>query len=567
MNLPENYQHAAAPPVHANILRSTSRASGRSGRSASAHSATSGRSRTSTLSRNASLIKKNIDLHDLRPADVLIERFVAWKVIVKQLCSYFEGIADIENNTAREMTKLATVIQVPFRSGNQFLGEGGLQDIYYTIRDKTRVIADQHADLGRTIDSSIVQHLQRLTTEIKAHIKNVQNDTGKLAASVAKEREQSTRLVGELANGISTFKNTPMNLQAKSDPYIVNQAVSRQLTRQVLEENLLQKSIVMMQQNSAHFEGGIVRAIQSAWATFDEWQSRASAASQAVYRQVAAHMSNLDPETEWIQFAARTECLLDPETPLRSAESVRWPLMDEPCVQPLHVGHLERKKRFTRNWASAYFVLTPAGFLHEFASSDPKVQASTQPTFSLFLPNCTLGPPSPPKSPSHKFHIEGRKDGLGTSGKTGSLKGLFSTPLGGSSRSTSLGGGGDAKAFSFRARSHEELMEWWNDIRMLCARYLVASDVVDRKGPVEQAVRSVGYTEEEMEEEEEFEELEVAEERLGPVVGGQIDHDHEGSSVEEERDVEVVDNEEVRGWSRYQELPPDYTGNGGYMVS
>ena len=47
---------------------------------------------------------------------------------------------------------------------------------------------------------------------------NVQNDTGKLATSVAKERELSTKLVGELANNISTFKNTPMNLHPKNDP-------------------------------------------------------------------------------------------------------------------------------------------------------------------------------------------------------------------------------------------------------------------------------------------------------------------------------------------------------------
>lgn len=49
-------------------------------------------------------------------------------------------------------------------------------------------------------------------------------------------------------------------------------------------------------------------------------------------------------------------------------------------------------------------------------------------------------------------------------------------------------------------------MEWWNDMRMLCARYLVASEQVDRTGPVEEAVRSVGYLsgdEEELEDEEE----------------------------------------------------------------
>lgn len=81
----------------------------------------------STVSRSQSLIKKNVAPQDLRPSDVLIERFVSWKAIVKQLISYFEGIADIENNIAKEYTKLGAVIQVPFRSGNQFLGEGGLQ--------------------------------------------------------------------------------------------------------------------------------------------------------------------------------------------------------------------------------------------------------------------------------------------------------------------------------------------------------------------------------------------------------------------------------------------------------
>lgn len=36
-------------------------------------------------------------------------------------------------------------------------------------------------------------------------------------------------------------------------------------------------------------------------------------------------------------------------------------------------------------------------------------------------------------------------------------------------------------------------MEWWNDMRMLCARYLVASEQIERDGPVEHAVRSAGY--------------------------------------------------------------------------
>ncbi|KAI0258102.1 hypothetical protein BC834DRAFT_913588 [Gloeopeniophorella convolvens] len=322
----------------------------------------------STVSRSQSLIKKNIAPHDLRPSDVLIDRFVAWKAIVKQLIAYFEGIADIENNTAKEMTKLGAVIQVPFRSANQFLGEGGLQDVYYGIRDKTRIIADQHANLGRTIDSSIVQHLQKLRVEIKAHIKNVQNDTGKLATSVAKERELSARYVAQLSTDISTFKNTPLQVSAKTDPFVANMAVVRQLHKQVNEENALQKSIIIMQQNSAHFEEGIVRAIQSAWQTFDEWQSRMSASVQETWRTLGEHMASIPPDHEWISFSARSDHLLDPETPLRNPEAIHYPSKEDPSVIAVHTGYLERKKRFTRTYRESYFVLTPAGFLHEYSS-------------------------------------------------------------------------------------------------------------------------------------------------------------------------------------------------------
>jgi len=293
--------------------------------------------------------------------------------------------------------------------------------------------------------------------------------------------------------------------------YISNQAVARQLQRQVLEENLLQKSIVMMQQNSAHFEEGIVRSVQSAWQTYDEWQSRSAVTTQEILQTLSVHMSSLAPDREWIQFAARSDHLLDPDTPLRDPSSINYPLKDDPSVFPVHFGHLERKKRFTRHYMESYYVLTPSGFLHEFPSSDPAV--AQHPTFSLFLPTCTLGPPSSPTARGHKFHIEGRKDGTGaTSTKTGSLRGLL--PVGHSGDST--------KAWSFRARSRDEMMEWWNDIRMLCARYLIASEMVDRTGPVESAVKAAGYNE------EDYEELEGEE---------------EGNEDESDTDAEV----EIRG--------------------
>jgi hypothetical protein len=294
--------------------------------------------------------------------------------------------------------------------------------------------------------------------------------------------------MSDLATNVSIFKNSPMNTTAKTDPYVSNQAVLRQLNKQVHEENLLQKSIIIIQQSSAHFEESLIRSIQSAWATYDEWLSRSSVTIQATWRGLADQMNVLQADKEWLAFAARSDHLLDPETPLRSPDVITYPAKEDPSVAGVHTGLLERKQRFMRTFKESYYVLTPAGFLHEYENSD--TLGGKGPVFSLFLPMCTLGPPSTSTSKAHKFHIEGRKDGTGTTKTGGSVR-----------RSLSLSGR-SAHAWSFRARSHEEMMEWWNDIRMLCARYLVASETMDRGGPIEAAVRSVGYETEEEETEE-----------------------------------------------------------------
>ena len=248
-------------------------------------------------------------------------------------------------------------------------------------------------------------------------------------------------------------------------------------------------------------------------------------------------MASIPADHEWISFSARSDHLLDPDTPLRNPETINYPTKEDPSVIAVHTGYLERKKRFTRTYRESYFVLTPSGFLHEYSSSDPAQAIS--PLFSLFLPLCTLGPASSSSAKSHKFHVEGRKDGAGSI-KTGSLR------IGRRSQ----------HAWSFRARSHEDMMEWWNDVRMLCARYLVASDALERSGPIAAAVRAVGYLSEEEEGDEE-----------------------EGSSVEEEQH-QADEDESTLPPGAYRDNddddddntePPSYRGHShgmelGYLV-
>ena len=323
-------------------------------------------------------------------------------------------------------------------------------------------------------------------------------------------------------------------------------AVARQLQKQVYEENALQKSIIIMQQNSAHFEEGIVRAIQSAWQTFDEWQTRMHATVQDTWRNMGVQMASLAADREWIAFSARSDHLLDPETPLRNPDTINYPSKEDPSVIPVHTGYLERKKRFTRTYREGYYVLTPAGYLHEYASSDPVSKVT--PVFSLFLPACTLGPPTSARGPgkSHKFHIEARADGSGTQ-KSGVAAALHL--------------GRSHHAYAFRARSHEDMMEWWNDIRMLCARYLVASEQMERSGPIAAAVRAAGYLSEEDEEDEEGSSVEEEQDANGNDGAGE-DEVYHGARDDLEHDDETVPPAYAQG---HRENGYEY-GSHGYLV-
>jgi hypothetical protein len=41
--------------------------------------------------------------------------------------------------------------------------------------------------------------------------------------------------------------------------------------------------------------------------------------------------------------------------------------------------------------------------------------------------------------------------------------------------------------------SKEDMMEWWNNVRMLCAWYSVASEWMERSGLLAAVVRAAGY--------------------------------------------------------------------------
>lgn len=172
------------------------------------------------------------------------------------------GVSRVEASASNELHRLGEAVHevLPLRS-NLFKDEGGFQDILYGLRDNTQSIAEEHDGLAKTVESSIVLHLEKLKSEVKLHIRNIIQDTGRLANLVAAERENSIKLITSLARSIALAQCNPAAVEGRKDPWLRNQVVLEQLKKQVYQENMLQKSIIIMQTNSAQFEEALVRSV------------------------------------------------------------------------------------------------------------------------------------------------------------------------------------------------------------------------------------------------------------------------------------------------------------------
>ncbi|KAK1075298.1 phosphatidylinositol 4,5-bisphosphate-binding protein, partial [Friedmanniomyces endolithicus] len=97
---------------------------------------------------------------------------------------------------------------------------------------------------------------------------------------------------------------------------------------------------------------------------------------------------------------------------------------------------LERKSKYLKSYTPGWYVLSPT-HLHEFKSAD---KIYTQPpVMSLYLLDQKLGSKSEVGSSSNKFMLKGKQSGRGHAGHN----------------------------WVFRAETHDTMLAWYEDIRVL----------------------------------------------------------------------------------------------------
>ncbi|KAI1422454.1 PH domain-containing protein [Xylaria sp. FL1777] len=372
-------------------------------------------------------------------AGLLTERLQAWKHAVGYLEDYVSAVEKVHRAHSKEYEKVLKTISHPLKEGHHFdQGLGGVAGFFENMRVNTQAMVNTNAETEKTLKGTVLPILERLHKEIKAKHKEVSHGAEKGAKEIEKARNATQKHIELLGQHSASFESTGGKLNPTDDPYVLKRGIIHRLNKQIIAENNHSNDLLHVQDGFQAFEAHVVQIIQESMEAFNQIAGGQAEKTRALYADMLGAAQRIPGDFEWKGFHDRNaHRLVNPNDPPRSLEAITFPNQGHSSTKPLIEGSLERKSRNKLSWGtqSAYYVVTPAKFLHEFKDDD-NLQHDPKPELSIYLPDAIIGVPS-----GDKFNVKGKDRGKS-----------FSSKLAGTSE------------LSFKAHSPADAQKWFEAI-------------------------------------------------------------------------------------------------------
>ncbi|KAF7719637.1 Cytoskeletal signaling protein slm1 [Penicillium ucsense] len=369
---------------------------------------------------------------------LLMERLRAWKHMCGNLEDYVSTTAKITKSQAKDYEKVLKTVNEPLREGDHFsAGTGGINTLFETIRNQSQISINSYLEVEKNLRGSVLPVLERLHKEIKNKSKELKSGTSTGSKAVEKARQATQKHVELLGQHSALVESGASNkTDTQHDPYVLRRGINHRLHKQVAEENNHRNDILAIQNSFSRFEAHVLQTIQTALEQFHQIMGGQLDRQRSSYADILNTAQRIPPDFEWVNFCMNNESkLVNADSPLRAASAIQFPNMDHRTTQPVIEGSLERRSRaMLKGYNTGYYVVTPAGFLHEFKDNDD-LRKDPTPELSLYLPDCVVGAVD-----GVKFNVKGKDV---SSNKVGNA---FHT----------------SSELSFKAHSASDAEKWWS---------------------------------------------------------------------------------------------------------
>lgn len=340
------------------------------------------------------------------------ERLNAWRHACGYLVDYVAATEKMQHAHGKEYEKVLKTVSHPLKEGHHFdQSLGGVAGLFDNLRSNTQAISNSHYETAKNLKGSVLPIFDRLHSEIKNKTKELTKGAGKGAKAVDKTRGASQKHIELLGQHTAAFDSSGGGVKANDDPYVLQRQVYHRLNRQVIEENSNRDDMLAVQNSFAQFETHILKTFQTGLAQFNSVVQNQGDQGRNHYGDILANAQRIAPDFEWNGFLRRSgDVLIDPNGPKRDLASIGFANQDHRATRPLIAGSLERKGKLLKSHSAAYYVVTPAKYLHEFKTDDDFAK-DPSPEASLFLPDCLVGAVD-----GVKFNLRGKDASKGAIG-------------------------------------------------------------------------------------------------------------------------------------------------------
>lgn len=309
---------------------------------------------------------------------------------------------------------MAESVPHPFSKYDLFEKGGSVQGLGNLLYQQMSGRVSHSDHILQALDTEIIPELEHAEDLLKEKIGQIRGLSGDFDNDLASGLATSQKAVGSLQEAITDWEAKKGAVTHDKDPFVVDLATRKHLRYSISEENYLRETTLNLETSSKELESLVVGAIKRALAKYNDSVSREAAELAVMSQKVEQSILAGHLDTEWNFFVKRQYAdgvLIDPSIGPKTLETAGYLGKDHHSTSPICDGWLEKKSKYLNNYSTAFYIISPSRFLHEFRSNDLRVD--TEPVFSLYLPDCEIGNTSASTDDVHKFVLKGKQVGSG----------------------------------------------------------------------------------------------------------------------------------------------------------
>ncbi|KAJ3077444.1 hypothetical protein HK102_005231 [Quaeritorhiza haematococci] len=310
--------------------------------------------------------------------------------------------------------------------------------------------AESHAR-AKSITSHTLPSLRSVKKEVKNYTRTLVEKRNKRDKARMKEQEEIRKATMAFGVALKGAKGTGGGEREKAgDPWLANMEVKMAFNAAAKGYHARRQDITDQLTSFQVFEASLIQNLKNILQSHYSWKDSEWSHPEEKSKPLLDVLTRFTAETEWTSFTSKHNTTLTTE---------RWTEpyfegMNDKMASILREGTLLKPKMMMKGWKEAYYVLSAAGWLHEFhgpVGDWEKIDLELQVVHSVFLGECTLSPLDLPEKKPLEFDIVEQREG-------GMLK------------KSSL------KTYKLKGEDPAETKAWWNDIASKSRTTLAIAD-------------------------------------------------------------------------------------------